>query len=160
MKTTKLYLVLIVVFVLTFLLAAYFEFGFRALIIRLCLVFANHKMLFVGKNFLFFPTIYFELFFSTFSTIIAFRLIKANSSKWLLRILMIAALITATLIISCWIYIKASIMGCTACDDLRKLTIPYSEVPYNALFVISLLIPLLVFIISDTTFRKSKSVKN
>jgi hypothetical protein len=74
---------------------------------------------------------------------------------------MIAVLFTATLIISCWIYVQSSIMECTACDAFRKLTIRYVEVPYNALFLISLLIPLLVFTIYDMIkFRKTKSAKN
>ncbi len=161
MKTTKLYLILIAVFVLAFLLAAYFEFDFRVLVNRLCLDSMNHKILFVGKNYLFFPTLYFELFFSFFSTIIVFRLIKTNNPKLLFKILMIAVLFVATLVISCWIYAEARIMACTACNDHQKLRIFYREVPYNTLFLISLLIPLLAFVISDiVTFRKAKSVNS
>jgi hypothetical protein len=153
MKAAKLYFIITAVFVLTFLLATYFEFGFRVMVIRLCIISTNHKILFTGKNFLFFPTLYFELFFSIFSTIIVFRLLKANNPRWLFKIFMIAVLFVATLILSCFIYAEANIMECTACNDHQKLRIFYHEVPYNTLFLISLLIPLLVFIISDTTFR-------
>ena len=159
MKTAKFYLLLIVVFIIASLLATYFEFGFRVLVIRLCTLLTNHKIHFSGKNFLFFPTLYFELFFSLFSTIIVFRLIKMNNPRWLFRIFMVVVLFGITITVSCWMYAETSIMECTACNNGER-TILYRDVPYNTLFFISLIVPLLAFFISDTLgLRKAKSAK-
>jgi len=153
MKAVGRYFLLASVFIASFLLAVYFEFDFRVLVLRCCLLLTNHDIHFVGKNFLFFPTGDFQLYFSIFSTLIAFGLIKSKGQKWLLKIGMILILLFLTLVSSCWIYAAGKVAECTACQNGQR-TIRYNEVPYNIIFLVSLLVPLMAFIIFDILTRR------
>lgn len=145
---TKRYLFILLIFVLASLSTAWFDWYYRLLVIKLYILSTSGKIHFVGKNFLFFANGYSMLSFGVFCSVISFKLLKSDIRKRLFKIILtVISFLLATAIICC-INSNLYVMECTACNDGTRELI-YGHVNYDAIFIGSLGISLLVFFVTD-----------
>ena len=144
----KRYLLVLLIFILASLSVAWFAWYYRLLVIKLHILSTSGKIHFVGKNFLFFASEYSMLSFGVFCSAISFRLFISDTRKRLLKIILtVVSFFLATAII-CYINSMGEVLECTACNDgIKKLN--YGNVSYDTIFIGSLGVSLLVFIVSD-----------
>jgi len=158
MKTRTNYILYPVIFISACLISACFDSYYRQLVIECYLLSTNGNIHFVGKYFLFFPSEYFIFCFGLYCTVLSFVLLKKTVRNKLIKLAI--ALFTFFLSIAaiCYVYSNKYIMECTACDDgVRKLR--YAEVPYDAIFIESLSLSLLIFLVI-VWFSKNRNTKN
>lgn len=149
----------IVVFILGIIISIIAESHFRHLIQHLYRVLTNDSIYFIGKDFRLFPSIFYCLGFGVWTFIVWQQLSRLSKEKGLLNGLLILGMFSFTLIILCYLDSNLKIMKCTMCDDGRR-GLRYSEVKYDFLIEISLLISLLPILVISFLRKKGKSKKH
>jgi len=145
---------LISVFVISVVLAFYFEEFYRSTVRFFYKYLSDNKIQFVGKNFNFFINYYFLLSFGLYCVLFV-KSINKKSKEIFLRIFISVFLFLISTILISYIDSVLKIVECTACDDgIRKLN--YNEINYNFNFIFSIIIALLPILISKIRNLKSK----
>jgi len=156
MSNRRIYLLCFISFVAGCLLASYFDFYFRQIVIRLYLLSSNGKIRFVGKNFLFFSGIGLLVSFGVYCAVLVYRICKVGIRKVLVKIIVSIFTFFFSLVCACFYLGTAAVIECTACKGIRKLR--YEDLPYDTIFIACLAISLVVFVIMYWR-KKSNQIK-
>lgn len=160
MNKIKIIVLLLLVFVLTSLLAIYYEDKYWALIRFFFKFFQADKIKFVGKYVYFFPHPYSYIAFGVFSVLFMMLLYRQNKKgRFIYLGLAIILFFFITTIVTTYIDSLGKVAECTACPDgVRSLH--YNEVDYDFHFITSLvmgLLPLLwVFLKKQMSKRRQR----
>ena len=146
--------VLISVFIMSVILAFYFEEYYRSMVRFFYKYLSDNKIQFVGKDFNLFINYYFLLSFGLSCVIF----VKSNNKKateiFIWVFISVSLFLISTILIS-YIDSVLKLVECTGCDDgIRKLN--YNEINYNYNFIFSIIIALIPILISKIRNLKSE----
>ena len=142
MNKLKNILLLLLVFILTVVIAFYFENSYRVLVRHLFNFFQGDKIKFVGKNFHLFASPYLLVAFGLFCVTLTVLLYGQSKKRRLIYFGLTTLLFFITTFVTTFFDSTGYVVECTACQDgVRNLH--YNEINYNFHFITSLVVGLL-----------------
>ena len=146
---------LLLVFILTAVIAFYFENNYRVLV-RYCFnYFQGDKLKFIGKNFHLFASLYMLVSFGFFSVMLAALLYGKSAMRRLIYLSLTVLLFFVTTFVTTYIDSLGKVVECTACQDgVRSLH--YNVINYDFHSITSLFVGLLPVL---WTFLKNQILK-
>ena len=154
MNKSKNILLLFLVFILTVVIAFYFENSYRVLVRHLFNFFQGDKIKFVGKNFHLFASTYMLVAFGLFCVTLTVLLYVQSKRASLIYFGLTTVLFFITTFATTFVDSTGYVVECTACQDgVRNLH--YNEINYDLHFITSLVVGLLPLL--WTFFKKQIS---
>lgn len=142
MNKLKAIFLLLLVFILTVVIAFYFENSYRVLVRHCFNYFQGDNIKFVGKNFHLFASPYMLASFGLSCVMLAALLYGQSAKKTLVYLGLTILLFFATTFVTTYIDSTGYVVECTACKDgVRSLH--YNEINYDFHFITSLFVGLL-----------------
>jgi uncharacterized membrane protein len=142
MNKLKAILLLLLVFIVTVVIAFYFENSYRVFVRNCFNFFQDDSIKFVGKNFHLFASPYMLVSFGLFSVALTVLLYGQGATKRTVYLGLTVLLFFTTTFVTTYIDSLGKVVECTACQDgVRSLH--YNAVNYDFHFITSLLIGLL-----------------
>ncbi|NNV58027.1 hypothetical protein [Limnovirga soli] len=142
MDKLKAILLLLLVFILTVVIAFYFENNYRVLVRHFFNFFQGAKIKFIAKDFHLFASPYMLAAFGLFSVSLTVLLYGQSKRRRLIYLSLTILLFFITTFVSTYIDSTGYVDECTACQDgVRRLH--YNEINYDFHFITSLVIGLL-----------------
>ena len=142
MKKLKAILLLLLIFILTVVIAFYFENSYRVLVRHLFNLFQGEKIKFVGKNFHLFASPYLLIVFGLFCVLLSVLLYGQKTRGKLIYLGLTIVLFFITSFATTYVDSTGYVVECTACQDgVRSLH--YNEINYDFHFITSLVVGLL-----------------
>lgn len=148
-------LLLLLVFILTVVIAFYFENSYRLLVRRLFNFFQGHKITFVGKDFHFFASPYNLVAFGLFCITLTVLLYRESRRGALVYFGLTTVLFFITTFATTFVASTGYVVDCTACQDGVRV-LHYNEINYDFHFITSLAVGLLPLL---WTFFKKQITK-
>jgi hypothetical protein len=139
------------VFIISMVSAFFFEEYFRKLIRYFYTFSTDNNISFIGKNFHLFASNLFVTGFGLYCVLL-FNIVKKRKA---INALIISSLFTITSFTISFYDSKSKIIVCTACDN-GKLKINYNGIDYDFIFITSLLISILPFLLKSIRKYKAK----
>lgn len=149
-------------FLVSGILSISFEANYREMIRYFYEIFTLHKVSFhTPTKYIHFPSFSFVFIFSTFVLLYyPFLRIKRKQAFYFKNLLPLF-ISCISLLLSCYICSNTVVINCTQCIDGR-IELQYEEVPYDGIFIFSLvcgILPLILTVIA-TVVKKRKTVLN
>lgn len=142
MNKLKAILLFLFVFILTVVIAFYFENSYRVLVRECFNFFQGDNIRFVGKNFHLFASPYMLVSFGLFSVVLTALLYGQGATKRLVYLGLTVLLFFTTTIVTTYIDSLGKVVECTVCQDGIK-SLHYNAVNYDFHFITSLVVGLL-----------------
>ncbi len=155
MKTKwRKYLLLPLIFILSVVLTFIFQAQYKYLVLRCYLAFTDGVIMLAGKTWFLFPGGSMMLSFGVFCTSISLILFKRKNGSALKIFTAIFAFFLATFIV-CFIKSNNEVSGCTSFRNHRAIVF-INDVPFDTIFVASLVVSFLVFWLADILISRRK----
>ncbi len=158
MTIPKATIILILVFVLTAGLSFFFENSFDEIIRYLYSSLTCNKISFIQpRKYIHFASDLFVVSFGLFVTIISYLIYTQTTKQKILNCCLTILLFPITAVLYCYFDSTIKLLQCTACDN-GTMTLSYSDIRYDKIFVIGLIISLLPFL--TTELKKIMQTRN
>lgn len=157
MKTIKIIVFSILLFVISTYLAFYFEESYRKIIRQLFEISTqNNISFFHPRKYFRFASPVFLFSFSIFNLTSLYLFLKQTKKQYIINSIIGLIFFLVFTLGFCYLDSSMKIMECTACNNGKRI-LGYEDINYNLIFIISLFLTLLPSII--TKIRNSKNEK-